>query len=54
MNDSMMLDGSNSSVADGDPLTHLWIFSSMPAESNASLSDPTAVMPGLIVDTAAT
>ena len=47
---TVMLDGSGSTDADGNPLTFLWTFQSRPAGSVATLSDPTAVTPSFIVD----
>ncbi|PLX94446.1 MAG: hypothetical protein C0619_02930, partial [Desulfuromonas sp.] len=44
------LDGSGSSDANGDTLTYLWAFSSLPAASIATLSDETAVNPTFTAD----
>ena len=48
--DSVTLDGSGSSDADGDVLTFNWSFVSRPAGSTASLSDATATSPTFDVD----
>jgi hypothetical protein len=48
--DTVTLDGSGSSDTDGDTLTFNWSFVSLPAGSNAALSDNSAVQPGFTVD----
>ncbi|NOQ90006.1 MAG: hypothetical protein GQ549_03570, partial [Gammaproteobacteria bacterium] len=47
---TVILDGSGSSDADGDALTFRWSLTSVPPGSTASLSDPAAVKPSLVVD----
>ncbi len=44
------LDGTGSSDVDGDVLTYSWAFTSKPAGSSASLSDPGALSPAFVVD----
>ncbi|MBL3616339.1 MAG: putative Ig domain-containing protein [gamma proteobacterium endosymbiont of Lamellibrachia anaximandri] len=44
------LDGSGSSDVDGDVLTYSWAFTSKPAGSSASLSDPGALSPAFVID----
>ncbi len=48
--ETVQLDGSGSSDVDGDALIFAWSFVSRPADSGATLSDPTAVMPTFVVD----
>jgi hypothetical protein len=48
--DMVTLDGSGSSDMDGDSLTYSWFFTSRPAGSTATLSNPTAVNPTFTVD----
>ena len=52
--DTVSLDGSGSSDADGDSLTFYWSFIEMPLGSTTTLSDPTAVTPTFMVDKAGT
>ena len=51
---TVTLDGSKSSDVDGDSLTFLWSFTSVPGGSAASLSNPNAVTPAFVVDHAGT
>ena len=51
VNDTVTLDGSGSTDADGDALTYLWSLS-VPGGSGATLSDPTAVSPTFVADVA--
>jgi hypothetical protein len=48
--DTATLDGSGSSDVEGDPLIYDWSFISRPPESDATVSDPTAVNPTFDVD----
>jgi hypothetical protein len=48
--ETVILDGSGSSDVDGDPLSFSWSFTSLPPNSVASLSDPTAVDPTFNID----
>ncbi|HVS66680.1 MAG TPA: PKD domain-containing protein, partial [Thermoanaerobaculia bacterium] len=48
--DTVQLDGSRSSDLNGDPLTFLWEFVSIPQGSTALLDDPSSVMPTFVVD----
>ncbi|HKY02283.1 MAG TPA: PKD domain-containing protein, partial [Burkholderiales bacterium] len=47
---STVLDGSQSSDADGNALAYFWNIQSKPAGSAASLSDPSAVNPSFVAD----
>ena len=49
--DSVTLNGSGSSDADGQPLTYLWDLQ-IPAGSSTILDDPTALQPSFVVDAA--
>lgn len=44
------LNGSNSTDVNGDLLTYLWSFVSVPGESSATLSNPTVVAPSFTAD----
>jgi MYXO-CTERM domain-containing protein len=48
--DTVPLDGSGSSDADGDPLTFSWSLTSVPAGSATVLSDPAAASPTFAAD----
>jgi Ca2+-binding RTX toxin-like protein len=50
--DSVQLDGSGSSDANGDALAYIWSFTSVPTGSAAALSDTGSVMPAFRVDLA--
>jgi hypothetical protein len=51
VNDTVVLDGSGSTDADGDPLTYSWSLS-VPGGSGATLSSTTAVSPTFVADVA--
>jgi RHS repeat-associated protein len=46
----IILDGSGSADADHDPLTFEWSFTSIPAQSNATLVGPTLEFPTFVLD----
>ncbi|MFQ5788156.1 MAG: PKD domain-containing protein, partial [Thermodesulfobacteriota bacterium] len=48
--DTVQLDGTGSSDADGDTLDIFWSFISRPDSSNATLSNPTDLQPTFVVD----
>ena len=52
VSDTVHLDGSSSSDADGDELTFKWSFTSKPSGSSAALSNATTVNPTFVVDVA--
>ncbi len=54
ISDTVHLDGSSSSDADGDELTFKWSFTSKPSGSSAALSSATIVNPTFVVDVAGT
>ena len=47
---AVTLDGTNSTDVDGDKLTYRWSLIAVPLDSNAVLSDPTAVKPSFLAD----
>jgi PKD domain len=47
---TVTLDGSHSTDAEGDPLQYRWSMVAVPTGSHASLSDPTLVHPTFVVD----
>ncbi len=47
---TVTLNGSGSSDADGNPLTYLWSFVSIPSGSGATLTGPTTVKPTFLAD----
>ena len=52
VDDTVQLDGSSSSDADGNSLAYNWLLVSKPGGSSAALSDPKAVKPTFDVDVA--
>jgi hypothetical protein len=49
---TVTLNGSGSTDVDGDALTYVWSFSSVPAGSAATLSNPTSITPTFVIDVA--
>ena len=47
---TVTLNGTSSSDVDGDTLTYLWAITSKPSGSTATLSDPSAVQPTVVID----
>ncbi|GEM_PF-1042995 len=52
--DTVTLDGSGSSDADGDPITFSWSLITIPMGSTAAIGNPSAIMPTFNPDTAGT
>ena len=52
--DTVLLDGSGSADANGDPLTYAWSITAMPEGSAAVLADPTAAQTSFIADVSGT
>ena len=50
LNTTVQLTGAGSTDVDGDSLTYLWSFNSVPSGSNATLSSTTAVNPTFVLD----
>lgn len=48
--ETIVLDGSNSSDVDGDPLSFSWSLISIPEDSVTVLDDPTAIQPSFVAD----
>ena len=50
VSDTVQLDGSSSTDADGDTLSFLWTLENLPTGSTATLIDANSVLPTLIID----